>query len=323
MKKLLSTKNITTETAQTHDSPFDKSGRFIIRSRKKQYPQVNEEGRIIIGPRKKLYAHDENLQSQSNEDWEDFDDRQAAFQSSYEENTMNQIVISDKECSISSDEQRVKSKKKKDKKKKHKHKKSKKYKSKKSGQLSVKYLTEIKTQTLMEKRPQVSSVLSSLISSSSDIVVENGNIRIYDEEHGYYRKLDNREANIKVVELLDSDERLAVNQRTIADAVKSVLITPEIQKELSNSVNTPFINCRNGVLDIQTGRLKEHSSKYEFKEFIDAEYNFEATCKYFEAFIEDVCMGKKDLIYLIQEVMGYAFSSYIFLKKSILFSGTP
>jgi P4 family phage/plasmid primase-like protien len=76
--------------------------------------------------------------------------------------------------------------------------------------------------------------------------------------------------------------------------------------DFSKSTHDPgFLNCNNGLLNINTGELFPHNHNKFFKYVLEHNYDPEADCKTFLKSLNLVTNGDKDLQLLIQMVFGY------------------
>jgi putative DNA primase/helicase len=86
-----------------------------------------------------------------------------------------------------------------------------------------------------------------------------------------------------------------------------------------------YINLENGVLDITTGELHNHSSEYLFLNILPVEYDPATGCKHFERFLQHISMQQKKrrpvIEKTIQEYMGYSLIRNYFYKKYVVLDG--
>lgn len=65
-----------------------------------------------------------------------------------------------------------------------------------------------------------------------------------------------------------------------------------------------FLNCRNGIVDLRTGKLQEHAAEYMITKFCDVEYKdaveFPLWCK----FLDSTFKSKADIIEFVQRSLG-------------------
>ena len=69
-----------------------------------------------------------------------------------------------------------------------------------------------------------------------------------------------------------------------------------------------LLNCRNCVLDLETGDKLEHDSSLLLSKCINASYDSTASTATFETFIEQIMQGDKDKALYLQMIMGYALT---------------
>lgn len=69
-----------------------------------------------------------------------------------------------------------------------------------------------------------------------------------------------------------------------------------------------ILNFENGVLDLHTMEISEHSPEYGFTYVVPYEYNKEADCPQFDQFMKDITLGDESLEQVILEYMGYCIS---------------
>ncbi len=82
----------------------------------------------------------------------------------------------------------------------------------------------------------------------------------------------------------------------------------------------PGLLCvKNGVLDVETGKLHEHSPSYEFQRSLPVKYDPDATSENLDAFLKST-LREKD-IPLIEEVAGFCLYRDYFLRKAVMFIG--
>lgn len=79
-----------------------------------------------------------------------------------------------------------------------------------------------------------------------------------------------------------------------------------------------YINLQNGILNIKTRELKPHSPSFYFKYILPFSYDPNADCPNFKRFLEQVTMGRQDLIDILQEFGGYAISGDSYWLHKIL-----
>ena len=82
-----------------------------------------------------------------------------------------------------------------------------------------------------------------------------------------------------------------------------------------------YISFRNGVLDVQTGQLLDHSADWFSFQSVDLDYKEGADCPSFLGFLDEVWDGDTELIESLRLWMGYCLLSQANLQKFAVFKG--
>lgn len=69
-----------------------------------------------------------------------------------------------------------------------------------------------------------------------------------------------------------------------------------------------LLNCKNGTLDLRTGKLEPHAQAYHITHLVPFDYDPDAGCPTWTAFLDRVFVGDKDLISFIRRAMGYSLT---------------
>lgn len=67
-----------------------------------------------------------------------------------------------------------------------------------------------------------------------------------------------------------------------------------------------LLNAPNGTIDLRTGKLRDHDRSDLLSKMIDTDFDPEATCPTFEAFVSGVFQGDAELVEFVQRLFGYA-----------------
>ena len=83
------------------------------------------------------------------------------------------------------------------------------------------------------------------------------------------------------------------------------------------------INFHNGVFNVESGELIPHSPDFGFRHVLPYDYDPNATCPHFDAWLLDVMLGDAELVAILQEYMGYVVrgGEYIY-HKALWLSGS-
>lgn len=75
--------------------------------------------------------------------------------------------------------------------------------------------------------------------------------------------------------------------------------------DLDDSKHDGLINFKNGVYDLKTKKLLDHSHEYKFLYCLPYDYNPNAKSPVWDKFISEVTLERKDLINILEEYIGY------------------
>lgn len=81
---------------------------------------------------------------------------------------------------------------------------------------------------------------------------------------------------------------------------------PVTLSELDN--HSMLLNCRNGVVDLVTGKLLAHNKDYFLTKMVDADFESDAECPKWAASLDLITGGDKHLQYYLQKVVGYSLT---------------
>ncbi|PAD46682.1 phage/plasmid primase, P4 family [Shouchella clausii] len=117
-------------------------------------------------------------------------------------------------------------------------------------------------------------------------------------------------------------ERRSVRINSILDTRPMVSVTNE---ELDKH---PYLfNCKNGVIDLKTGKLLSHDRKYLFTKISDVEYDKSAKCPNWIKFLESIFQDDNgnvdyELIRFMQKAIGYTLTGDISEQQMFFLFGT-
>ena len=160
-------------------------------------------------------------------------------------------------------------------------------------------------------------------------VIFNNYLMKYNDDYGYFDKLDNHRARVFIYSKIPQYGLKIIKDYDIVSILNLLKIHPAIQVyDDSEDRNKKLINCKNCVLRISKNKeieIKEHSKKYLFLNFINAtyleDYEYDFKNSRFRFFIESLANNDEELIKLIRQVMGYCFSNLNNGKKAFFFYG--
>lgn len=103
-------------------------------------------------------------------------------------------------------------------------------------------------------------------------------------------------------------------EKEIIEAIKLSLDNQVKNLDIDN-----IINFRNGVLNLDDLTLHEHSPKYLCSYMLETEYDPNAKCPRWDAFVKEIFMGDESRIMLLQEVFGACISNARTQKAAIFY----
>lgn len=86
--------------------------------------------------------------------------------------------------------------------------------------------------------------------------------------------------------------------------------------------NKDFINLKNGMLQLSTMKLKEHSKEYYSTVQLPFKYDPNATCELFQKYLESVFECDEQRIALLQEWFGYLLTCETKAQKALVLYGS-
>jgi len=72
-----------------------------------------------------------------------------------------------------------------------------------------------------------------------------------------------------------------------------------------------LLNCQNGTIDLRTGRLMDYRKEDLITKMIPVNYDPDAVCPRFKAFLNQIMNGNKNLIGFLQRAFGYSLTGDI------------
>ena len=199
--------------------------------------------------------------------------------------------------------------------------KPKKKRNKKGKNKKAKKYKESVNQILATKNNRLSNMLTEMLKYKERILVINDEVWIYQLDNGTYMLCQSKRVAAKLRSLLSKDSRYKVTIKDYEEAYKQLLINEELFSDKKFFANKPYVNCKNGVVEVLTGKLLPHSHKYKFNQCIQAEYKPGADCSKFLSYVDIITGGDKKLKRLIRVMLGYIFSHYNNAKVVFLLYG--
>ena len=111
-------------------------------------------------------------------------------------------------------------------------------------------------------------------------------------------------------------------QKAILDQVRDFPV-PGVKVSKAELDQDPcLLGVANGVLDLRTGTLIENRPDLRITRYANAAYRPEAEAPIFKRFMDEICLGRQDLVDYLQEVFGYVLSGLIKEHAFFILLGT-
>lgn len=179
------------------------------------------------------------------------------------------------------------------------------------------------TDHLLEANNKTGSLMAEVAKYSSNIVLAEEELWLYNEELGCYRPSAYHEIARELRSLLPYEEQMKISSREYKECFEQLKLSNEILHPDGFFENIPLVNCENGVLDVLRGKLLDRSPEYFFKHCIHASYIPGSTCPKFTEYVDHITGGNKDLKRLLRVMLGYLCSHYNNAKTAFLIYGIP
>jgi putative DNA primase/helicase len=117
-----------------------------------------------------------------------------------------------------------------------------------------------------------------------------------------------REPDKKRREALGEHARKSENDARIRALLH--LAQSEVPVRLDELDRNPFLlNCQNGIIDLETGELMPHEPERMLTKICPVEFDAQARCKRFLAFLNQIIMSNQSLIGFLQAWFGYCLTA--------------
>ena len=208
-------------------------------------------------------------------------------------------------------------------KKEKKIKKAKAEKKAKKRKKKAKQIFSVLDENIFEKSPRNANLLSEVYKNTQSVISYNNELFIYDEKDGCFHQRNANEVAADIKGQLPEELQLKIGSRDYKEAFDLIKISNEISADEGFFENKPYVNCINGVVDVRTGELLDHSTDFRFKHRINSKYLPGEDCPIFMEYVDCITGGDTELKKLLQVILGYLFSHYNNAKTAILIYGIP
>lgn len=162
------------------------------------------------------------------------------------------------------------------------------------------------------------------IESAVDYIIEKfspirSQEKLYLYKNGVYNEINLKIMKKIISEVLPSGLKRVSHIREISELIdidKRVFKDEDIYEGVMNKQSEYLINCKNGVLNMETMELEEHSNELLTTMQVNANWNKEAEYPMFQKFLDRVVPSKENQM-VLQEMIGYSITKSVKSKKRI------
>lgn len=178
----------------------------------------------------------------------------------------------------------------------------------------------IVTQTgKVSKKPNYDDLLK-FFKKTYEYFTDNVNQRVYTYNKIHWQEMPEAD----VAEFAEQNFKPSPTSAMRSEFVAKVKVHNLKKEEVLRTNTTGFINLQNGVLNLSTGELLEHSEKYFFTGVLPYAYDAKATAPKFMQFMRDITLNRPELVAVLLEFVGYAICHHQDCKmaKALIMHGT-
>ena len=165
------------------------------------------------------------------------------------------------------------------------------------------------------------NLLAEMMKFTRNIVLEDEDLWLYHEDDGCFHLSNYNQIAKAMRSSLDYEDTLKLTSRDYKESFQQLLISEELTRKDGFLQNRPFVNCLNGVVDVVSRKLLEHSPEFMFRHCVQAQYEPNYECPKFLEYVDFITGGDKELVRLLQVMMGYIWSSYTNGRVALLIYG--
>lgn len=178
--------------------------------------------------------------------------------------------------------------------------------------------------TLADSKEKISVLLAEFMKAKEHLALVNKQLYIYNRKTGYYEYCGKEEASMRMVGIVPKELHSRISTSDYSQAYSFLRISHELRKEDAFfKYNTPYVNCLNGVYDVENDEMIEKSHKFAFTNCVLANYDPDARCPKWLEYLNYITAGDEEMEELWRVVIGYLLSHYDNAKTGFLIYGIP
>lgn len=145
----------------------------------------------------------------------------------------------------------------------------------------------------------------------------------YDYKSGLYVPLQTNEVQSMILREMYSDGLLDYRKvSSVNDKIACFKSLPmKVFTHEDENKDRNIINLKNGLLNIQTNTLSDHTPSYISTVQIPIEYNDKADCPLWKKFISEIMSEDQEQVLLLQQITGYILTADTRFAKAFIFYG--
>ena len=155
-------------------------------------------------------------------------------------------------------------------------------------------------------------------------VDETGEInrRIQQAMKSIYEEVKYAEGDASLIEKIRDHARKSQAYGKINAAERLARTAAEFQVSLDKlDANPMLLNCPNGTVELESGRLRPHSRNDLITRLVPVEYDKKAQCPTWMAFLKKIMAGDNTMIAYLQKIIGYSLSGRVDEQCLFILSG--
>lgn len=126
----------------------------------------------------------------------------------------------------------------------------------------------------------------------------------------------------ELVKQVQAHAKRSQSHGRVVAVVKLAQTAAEFQVDMDSlDANPMLLNCENGTIDLETGRLLPHKREQMITQIVPVPYDKKAKCPIWSSFLNKVMGGTKALIDYVQKVVGYSLTGLTTLQCLFILSG--
>lgn len=158
------------------------------------------------------------------------------------------------------------------------------------------------------------------IVANNDIITfkDNKAIFIYSKEDGIYEE----SGDVILSEVIQKELEEHTTDNAVKEIINKIRRKTYVSREILQKQPKKYQPVGNGLLDLETGELKEFTPKYIFFTKININFNKDAKCDTFIKFLESSLEGNKQSIAIVQEWIGNLLLNDNRFQRALLLYGS-